>query len=124
SASARIGHWAEGQGTMNPTKRLLLLRIVLSLLWGCIAGPIAIITWKQDADRRAYARAAAAVLAKYERDCAPSKGKGPSCDSPPAVIRSSAIPRPVYPAMVLGPPILLLFVGWMWLRIAGVKSPK
>jgi hypothetical protein len=51
---------------MNPTRRLLQLWIVLSLVWGCVAGPIAILIWKRDAHVRAYERAAAAVWAKYE----------------------------------------------------------
>lgn len=96
---------------MNPTRRLLQFWIVLSLLWCCVAGPISILIWKGDADARAYARASAAVWAKYERDCSEAR-KAPLCDFPPAP-PVSAIPRYVYPAMVLGPPLLLFLLGWM-----------
>lgn len=102
---------------MNPTRRLLQLWIVLSLVWGCVAGPIALLIWKRDAHVRAYERAAAAVWAKYESDCGPSKSKGPLCDFPPAVPPASAIPKAVYPAMVLGPPLLLFFIGWIGLWV-------
>jgi hypothetical protein len=102
---------------MNPRRRLLLLWMVLSLLWCCVAGPIAILIWKRDAHARAYTRASAAVWAKYESDCASSKTKGPLCDFPPAPAPVSAIPKAVYPAMVLGPPLLLFFLGWMGLWV-------
>ena len=109
---------------MNPTRRLLRLWIVLSLLWGCVAGPISILIWKRDAHARAYARASAAVWAKYESDCASSKRKGPLCDFPPAAPPVSAIPKAVYPAMVLGPPLLVFFLGWVRLWVARGKASQ
>lgn len=62
--------------------------------------------------------------AKYESDCGPSKSKGPLCDFPSAAPRASAIPKAVYPAIVLGPPVLLFFLGWMHFRVARGKASQ
>ncbi|QOG16591.1 MULTISPECIES: hypothetical protein [Bradyrhizobium] len=99
------------------SRRLLLLWIVLSLLWGCVAGSMAILVWKGDAHARAYERASAAVWAKYDSDCASFKTKAPLCDFPPAKPPVSAIPNFAYPAVVLGPPLVLFFFGWVWLGV-------
>ncbi|MFB9265034.1 hypothetical protein ACFFWD_18045 [Bradyrhizobium erythrophlei] len=109
---------------MNPARRLLQLWIVLSFLWCCVAGPISILIWKRDADARAYARASAAIWAKYESDCSKAKKKGPLCDFPPVAPRASAIPKAVYPVMLLGPPVLFFLFGWMRLLVARGKASQ